>query len=285
MMQFRLVALLMMASLGIVVSAPLGPPEPVKPIAKAIPAKAPVRPIATMKVKGAGITLPLDVKAQKGMPVEIQATTTGKMVRWLVMDEGLALIPPHLLKDSKTALVWAMEEGVYRIAAYTVIDGEPTEAAVCVVTIGRAVPRPKPNPPDPKPDPDVTPKDLPFAGVEPAGLRVLIIEESSERPKLTSQQRLILLSKTVREYLDAKTVKGKGPGGVPWSEWRIYDKDQDVSQDSEHFKRAMGRDRKDKDGQPGKLPWLLIGNGVSGYDGPLPANVADTMTLLRKHGG
>lgn len=289
-----LAGFILMASVASGQPPPLGPPDPKAAVPKAVKGPPAARVRGMRAAAGNSITLPLDVKAQKGMPVEVKATTEGKTVRWLVMDEGLALIPPHLLKDSKTALVWAMEEGVYRLAAYTVLDGEPTEAAICLVTVGKPAPKP---PVPPKPDPDkekkdkdpLTPpipiKDVPFAGVEPAGLRVLIIEESAERPKLPSSQRLVILSRTVREYLDAKTANGKGPGGMPWAEWRIYDKDQDVSQDSEHFKRAMGMDRKDKDGQPGKLPWLLIGTGKDGYSGPLPMTVKETMDLLRKYGG
>jgi hypothetical protein len=44
------------------------------------------------------------------------------------------------------------------------------------------------------------------------------------------------------------------------------------------WEKAMARPRT-------TVPWLIISNGVTGYEGPLPANKAAMMELLGKHGG
>ena len=44
------------------------------------------------------------------------------------------------------------------------------------------------------------------------------------------------------------------------------------------IKRAFAMLRK-----RGALPWIVISNGVSGYEGPLPANPDETIKLMSKY--
>lgn len=132
-----------------------------------------------------------------------------------------------------------------------------------------------PVPPGPGPDPDPTPptpKDVPFAGM--SGLRVLIVDESEKRSDLPPAQLNIMLGKRVSDYLAAKCAKDAK--GEP--ERRLWDKDWVTTGEPKHWQDAMKRKRD-------SLPWLLIGNGKDGYEGPLPTTVDGMLALLKKYGG
>lgn len=128
-------------------------------------------------------------------------------------------------------------------------------------------PGPKPVPPGPDVDPNAPP---PIAG---EGFRVLIVYETGQN--LPAAQSPILFGKTIREYLDAKTVLD-ADGRT--HAWRIWDKDVDASGESKSWQDALARPRK-------SIPWILISNGTTGYEGPLPATVDEALALLKKYGG
>ena len=133
-------------------------------------------------------------------------------------------------------------------------------------------PRPPPDPP-PGPKPDPTPVNpSPFVG---EGLRCLIVYETADLTRMPAAQQQILFAKSIRTYLDSKS-----PLGIDGKthDWRIYDQNIDTTADSQVFKDAMNRPRK-------SVPWIIVGNGKTGFEGPLPATVDDTLTLLRKYGG
>jgi hypothetical protein len=92
---------------------------------------------------------------------------------------------------------------------------------------------------------------------------------------MPQSQQQILFAKSIRTYLDSKS-----PVGVDGKthDWRIYDQNIDTTTDSQVFKDAMNRPRK-------SVPWIIVGNGKTGFEGPLPATVDDTLNLLRKYGG
>lgn len=113
-----------------------------------------------------------------------------------------------------------------------------------------------PNPPPPVPD---------------AGFRVLVVRESAT--PLTPAQRLILSDSTVRAYLDAHCVKENGQPG-----WRVFDPDTDMTAAAKPWQEMMKRPR-------ASLPWVVISNGTTGFEGPLPATVDDFLVLARKYGG
>ena len=134
-------------------------------------------------------------------------------------------------------------------------------------------PRPPPVPPVPPLPPVPPPGPAPIPG---DGLRVLLVYETAALGKLPRAQAAILFSKEVREYLQTKCPSG--PDGVT-KEWRIYDKDIDVSGESTTWQTAMTRPRK-------SVPWLIVSNPAKGggFEGALPATVEETLTLLKKYG-
>lgn len=114
---------------------------------------------------------------------------------------------------------------------------------------------------------------------EPAAagaLRVVVVYESAELPKLPPDQLNCLYSLRVREYLDSHCAKGPD-GKTP--EFRIYDKDSDPSKDSPAMAQLFGRQRK-------SLPWIVVakGNRIVA-EAPLPGDTEAMLKLLRKYGG
>lgn len=96
------------------------------------------------------LDLPAEVKGKVGAFVTVTAKTDGKIVRWVLMDDGPALIPPHLLKDDKTAVVLSLRPGKFRLLCYTSKDDVPSTPAITLLSFqGEAPPTPPPPPPPP----------------------------------------------------------------------------------------------------------------------------------------
>lgn len=125
----------------------------------------------------------------------------------------------------------------------------------------------KPQPP-PKPEPGPTPADPSPFPADVGGLRVLVVYEQStpDRP-LSNEMGAIIVGTKVRDYLD----KACGKTG-----YRFYDKDTPMANESKIFVDAMARPRK-------SIPWVLIGNGKTGYEGPLPETEAAFLELVKKY--
>ena len=109
-------------------------------------------PMAAAKAGAASIAVPAEVRGLAGDFVRIQADTAGQ-VQWYAPDAGLAVFPPDLLRDSRTAVVIARTNGRYRLVAWTAAGDVPSPPAVCVVVIGDAPP------PGPEPGPNPGPVD------------------------------------------------------------------------------------------------------------------------------
>ena len=108
------------------------------------------------------------------------------------------------------------------------------------------------------PPPDVVP--LPVTG-----LHVLIIEEMDDRSGLPASQVSIFSSTKLWDWFAANNVQ-----------WRQFDYDADLSLVDQKWKDAMARPRQ-------STPWIIASNGTSGYEGPLPKSVDETITLLEKY--
>ncbi len=133
-------------------------------------------------------------------------------------------------------------------------------------------PIPPPVPPDPPkpPTPPPTPAPIPVDG-----FRVMIVYETSKLGELPASQVSVITSVKIREYLNSKCVKGPD-GKTP--EARFFDPDTVVTTESKLWQDALKRPR-------GALPTILISDGKTGYEGPLPLTVDDTLKLLQKYGG
>lgn len=126
-------------------------------------------------------------------------------------------------------------------------------------------------PPPPKPDPKPDPKD--DAPIPAAGLHVLVVFESGAQH--TAAQNTIFYGKRVRDWLDTNCVAG--PDGKT-RQYRIWDQDTDGYSDSKLWGDAMKRKRT-------ALPWVIVSNGVTGFEGPLPADADSFLELVKKYGG
>ncbi len=74
----------------------------------------------------------------------------------------------------------------------------------------------------------------------------------------------------IRDYMTTKLPKEDGKAA-----WRIWDKDVDAVNESKGWVDTMARPHP-------TMPWLYVSNGRTATEGPLPANVADAMTALKK---
>jgi hypothetical protein len=118
-------------------------------------------------------------------------------------------------------------------------------------------------PPPPKPPGPTPPGPAP---IPVAGLRVLIIEETADRGTLPASQAMIFESSKVLGWLR----------GNANNNWRVWDKDIDPAAAPVEFRDALKIQRT-------SLPWIVISNGTTGFSGPLPKTVDETVALLEKY--
>lgn len=85
------------------------------------------------------VSLPPAVAARPGRLVQIAAKTDCKLIRWYLAGDDADLI---VMESTRSAIFSAMAPGRYRILAWTAAGDIPSEAAVCVVTVGSAPPAP-----------------------------------------------------------------------------------------------------------------------------------------------
>jgi hypothetical protein len=171
---------------------------------------------------------------------------------------------------SRTAEAMQIEPGVYVVSKpgrheleINVIGQNPLtwDDKTIVVEVGGS-PTPGPGPtPGPTPTPDGP------APIEGPGLRVLFIHESADA--LPAELQQVFYGPDVRAFLTANAIK---VDGTP--EWRIVDKDVRFTDPNHRFAKALARPRT-------SVPWLIISNGVSGYEGPFPGGVDATLALIR----
>lgn len=158
-------------------------------------------------------------------------------------------------------------------------------APVEAIGIGRQGPPGPRGPPGPqgpkgdkgdKGDPGGTPVPVPDnpAPIAEPGFRVLIVFQDTELARLPPEQSQIRTAKAIRDYFRAKCVKEADGGPAA----RIWDIDTDPTGDLPLWQAAFRRPRL-------SLPWIIISDGKTGFEGPLPKTVAETLELLKKYGG
>jgi hypothetical protein len=152
--------------------------------------------VAALHADPPTLTLPAQIAGTPSAFLAVPATTTGKNVRWLALDEGLNLFPVELLKDSRTAVVSSGTPGTYRLLAVTAAGDEISVPAVCKIVIAGPTPPPPtpgpaPNPPAPAPTPAPTPPPQP---VGKAAWAIVVLDNSARTPaigRLVSSTSLI----------------------------------------------------------------------------------------------
>jgi hypothetical protein len=103
-----------------------------------------------------------------------------------------------------------------------------------------------------------------------------MIYESADLSKYPSTQvDGVLYGDKVRAYLNSHCANG--PDGKT-KEFKIWDKDEDTSAVPKIWQDAMKRPW-------AGAPWVIISNGKTGFEGPLPKTEAEMLDLLTKFGG
>lgn len=116
----------------------------------------------------------------------------------------------------------------------------------------------------------------PPAPIAGDGFKVLIVYETGAAGQIPYTQQLVIFDQGVRKYLDTHCVKGED-GKTP--ERRIWDSHvTGLENETKTWQDAFARKRSSS-------PWIVISNGKTGIEAPLPNNAADTLALLKKYGG
>ncbi len=214
------------------------------------------------------ISLPAVVNGHVGRIINVEATTEGTPVKWQVLSGPDT--PDTMVHDDHTLHFTTPTPGDYRVQAITILSSKIETAETHVLIDSGPNPPPPPVPPVPPPPPPPPPNPPPIPS---AGFRVLMVYDVTALSKMPKDQLDILYSTQMRDWLSSKCVKG-ADGKTP--EWRLWDKDEDASHEAQLWQDAMKRDRK-------ALPWLVVSNGKTGWEGPLPASVNETIALLAKY--
>lgn len=102
------------------------------------------------------------------------------------------------------------------------------------------------------------------APIAEAKFNVLLIEETEDREKLNQDQANLIDSLVWREYVESK--------GGDWQSLDVH-----APGELPKWQEAMKRPRT-------SLPWVIVSNGNTGFEGPLPATIDELMALLRTYG-
>lgn len=228
------------------------------------------------------VTLPKEYIGDRGEWIVVAPKFDGGALLWR-WDAGLTevVLPEAWKVDTSTAKVFkARKDGKYRLEVWTakLVGKVPTPSQIAVTWVVIGDPQPDPGPgPEPKPPTPPTPPDPPTP-VDPApipvdGFRVIIIEDKAKLSLMPPAQLSIRTSGVFRDYLDANCV---AESGADRKAYRIWDYKTNAASDLKLWQDALNRPRT-------SLPWIIISNGRTGYEGPLPADVAKTIELCNKY--
>lgn len=213
------------------------------------------------------VVLPVEVKADVGRMTKL----TGKSladITWLIPPETVAMVDVHIAGNA--VLLTPTKDGTFSIGAVCIADKGISSPVWARIIAGKGPMPPPPPPPPPGPDPKPSPAPIPVIGN-----RCLIVYETADLAKMPAAQMQIIYSKLVRDYLNSKCVLG---ADGKTKEWRMWDQNVSVGAESKLWQDAMARSRT-------SVPWLIVSTGNSGVEMPLPANVDETMKILKQHFG
>lgn len=178
-----------------------------------------------------------------------------------------------VVEDGGTLYVWA-KPGTYKVRLTAVdFDNKKIERATTTFTVTGEGPAPGPTPPGPTPPGPTPPGPTPPAPISGDGLRVLIVEEPADRASLPATQYDLLFSKTFQDFLTSNTAKDSDNKNGAWRIWPAKANTKDASQS---WQDAMKRERK-------SLPWIIVSNGKTGFEGPLPKTEEEATNLVKKY--
>lgn len=160
---------------------------------------------------------------------------------------------------------WLIKGSGHVVVVATLATREPfgIEQRRYSITIPSLNPDVEPDDPEPI-DPPEPATPSPFDG---DGIRVLIVYDLDDLQKYSPQVMDTMYSKDLRVW--AVNNAAKDETGQP--ELRIFD--QHIQNQPERWMKALQRPRVG-------MPWLIVGNGKKGYEGPLPPTEEATIALL-----
>lgn len=205
------------------------------------------------------VSLPAEVKATSGRMFKLTVKAATDFI-WVIPAEAYDAADIHTA--GADLLITPLKDGAFSVGAVAVQKGATPVWARIIAGQG-PIPPPPPVPPGPTPDP---------APIPLTGFRVLLVYDPAT---LTLDQQGIVFGKQTRDYLQAKCVVG--PDGKT-KDFRIYQTGLDVSGESKWIGDVIQR-------HPGAKSFMVVSDGKTGYDGPLPATAADAMAILTKIGG
>lgn len=196
---------------------------------------------------------------------------------WTAVGHNRAVFDP--LQNGSSIAFSAGSSGEYRWVV-SVREGEIATPSLVTITVGK---RPEPTPDvDPVPDDDdppvpVPPEPKPEAILGGTGFRVMILYEAADTHP--PAQQAIFTSTQIRDYL----LNATALDGDQRRAFRIWDDDYSASQIAGHgdFTAAYPKVK----AVAKSLPWIVAENGDKRVSQPLPANVEDTLALLKSIGG
>ena len=117
---------------------------------------------------------------------------------------------------------------------------------------------------------DLTPDTKP--PIDKQGLHVLIVVESEDIATMPPQQREILFNLKTRVYLNRRCVLASD--GTP--SWRVLDQDTEFPDVCDSvWCKTLARDRTE-------VPWLVVSNGKTGIEMPLPKTMEEFIAVVEK---
>lgn len=222
----------------------------------------------TVEIRPGGIGIKWTLENPDKTSVNVYNLFDDRLVFDRLYDENPAMMVFRINVDP--AIVKAGE--TYPVGMLVAKDNRAVEIGRIIIRIaGAPVPPVPPTPPDP-PVPPVPPQ--PPAPIPVDGFRVLVVyEKDSVTPAFAN----VLNDPTVRAYLQKKCVAG--PDGKT-AECRFFDQHTPMQNESKLWQDAMARPRK-------SLPWLVVSNGKTGAEVPIPTTitVTDFLNILKLYGG
>lgn len=97
------------------------------------------------------------------------------------------------------------------------------------------------------------------------GKHVLVIYETEDRISMPRDQRSIIDSVPLREWLKESGVDAK-----------FLDPQSEIVHSDAWFKAAIDANRE-------SLPWMIVSNGKAGFSGPLPGTVDEFKTIVERY--